>query len=149
VGSKHWIGPHLTIWSEVLVWFLGTWTVALAQNSTKPAIDIWRPKDGLYGFDNGTAFAVPCENLPLHYIELSKRLIAANEIYKCKVTKLTDVAADTLRLDVNCDDATDGKSRGVMMLRKIDEKSFLMGWRGRSESRFVYCHPNDERGDSK
>jgi hypothetical protein len=63
--------------AAALTYLIGAWAPTLAQDATKQATEKWRPKDGLYDFDNGTAFAVPYDNLPLHYIELSKRLIAA------------------------------------------------------------------------
>lgn len=123
-------------------------TPALAEDAARPAAEKWRPKDGMYGREDGRAFTVPCENLPLHYIELSKREIAANEIYVCKVTKITDAAPDVLKLNANCDFES-GKSKSVITLRKIDDKSFFMSFTNGQGSRFVYCHENDERGDSK
>ena len=119
---------------------------ALTQDAAKSAIEKWRPKDGLYDMDNGGAFFVPCDKYPQHYFELSKRVIAANEIYKCKVTKITDAAPGILRLNANCDDVTDGKAKSVITLRKIDEKSFFMSWTSNQGSRFTYCQASDEGG---
>jgi hypothetical protein len=123
-------------------------TPALAEDATRSAAEKWRPKDGMYGQESGRAFTAPCENLPLHYIELSKREIAANEMYACKITKITDGAPDALKLNVNCHFES-GKSKSVITLRKIDDKSFFMSFAKGQGSRFVYCHENDERGDSK
>jgi hypothetical protein len=119
---------------------------AVAQDAAKQTVEKWRPKDGLYGLDSGKT-STPCENLPLHYIELGKRLIAANEMYECKIAKITDAAPGLLRLDTICD-AANKKSRGVMTLRRIGEKSLVMRWHGPPDWRFVYCHEDDERGDS-
>jgi hypothetical protein len=122
-------------------------TLIFAQDAAKPATERWRPKDGIYGYDDGRAFTVPCENFPLHYVELSKGSIAANEMYVCKFTTITDAAPGVLRLNASCD-TNSGKFKSVITLRKIDEKSFVMSSPGK-QSRFVYCHENDERGDSK
>jgi hypothetical protein len=117
---------------------------ALAQDAAKSAPDNWRPKDGLYDMDDGGAFFVPCDKYPEHYVELSKRVIAANEVYKCRVTKIADAAPGVLRLNANCDDVTDGKTKSVITLRKIDEKSFFMSWTSNQGSRFTYCQASDE-----
>jgi hypothetical protein len=119
---------------------------APAQDAAKSAPEKWRPKDGMYDLDNGGAFFVPCEKYPEHYIELGKREIAANEIYKCKVTKVTDAAPGVLRLDANCDDVATGKQKSIITLRKIDEKSFFMSWSSDRGSRFIYCQASDEGG---
>jgi hypothetical protein len=122
---------------------MGAPTPTPAQNTAKPSPEKWRPKDGLYDMDDGGAFFVPCENSGSHQIELGKRLIGENELYKCIVTKVTDVGANTLRLNANCDHVTDGKTKDVITLRKIDDKSFFMSWSSDQGSRFTYCKESD------
>jgi hypothetical protein len=119
---------------------------ALAQDAAKSIIEKWRPKDGMYDLDNGGAFFVPCEKYPQHYVELGKREIAANEVYKCKVTRVTDAAPGVLRLNANCDDVNDGKTKDVITLRRIDDKSFFMSWTKDQGSRFIYCRESDDSG---
>jgi hypothetical protein len=60
-------------------------------------------------------------------------------MYKCIVTTITDVNLNTLRLNANCDDVTEGKLKSVITLRKIDEKSFFMSWGRDQGSRFTFC----------
>jgi hypothetical protein len=45
-------------------------------------------------------------------------VIATNEVYKCKVTKVTAAAPGVLRLNANCDDVSDGKTKSVITLRR-------------------------------
>ncbi|WP_298254736.1 hypothetical protein [Bradyrhizobium sp.] len=122
-------------------------TPGLAQDAAKSAPEKWRPKDGLYDMDDGGAFVVPCEHSGSHQIELAKRLIGENEVYKCIVTKVTDVDANMLRLNANCDDVSDGKIKSVITLRKIDDKSFFMSWSSDQGSRFTYCEAIDAGGN--
>jgi hypothetical protein len=146
---------HLIFSAAALACLVSASTPTLAQGSTTPVIEKWRPEDGLYGLDSGQAFVPPCDDLPLHHIELGKKLIVAIEVYQCKITRLKDIAPGTLRLDANCD-TDDGKSKDVITLRKIDEKSFFMRWsgKGRPEWRFVYCSKDEDlekgaRGSNK
>ena len=132
----------LTLLTVITVFLVGASTPMLGQ-STKSTPEKWRPKDGLYDVDDGGAFFVPCDKYPEHYVELSKRVIASNEVYKCKVTKITETAPGTLRVNANCDDVTDGKSKSVITLRKIDDKSFFMSWSRDQGSRFTYCKESD------
>ena len=122
---------------------MGATLPAPAQDAAKPAPEKWRPKDGLYDMDDGGAFFVPCDKYPQHYVELGKREIAANEVYQCKVTKITDAAPGILRLNANCDDVNFGKQKSIITLRKIDEKSFFMSWSSDQGSRFTYCRDKD------
>lgn len=112
---------------------------ASAQDSAKPAAQKWRPKDGSYGLDPGTDPNVSCERLTLHDVELSKRLIVSDEMYKCEIIRMTGAGPATLRLDAKCDHVKSGKSRDTIVLRKIDDQSFFMGWRGERAYRYVYC----------
>ena len=121
-------------------------TTTAAQNAAKSAPEKWRPKDGLYDMDDGGAFFVPCDKYPQHYVELGKRVIAANEVYQCKITKIADAASGVLRLNANCDDVSLGKQKSIITLRKIDENSFFMSWSGDQESRFTYCRASDADG---
>jgi|SRR5579872_1144454 len=89
--------------------------------------------------DDGGAFFVPCDHSGFHQIELSKRLIGLDEAYICIITKVTDVNSNMLRLNANCDGVTDGKSKNVITLRKIDDKSFFMSLGRDQGTRFTFC----------
>ena len=117
-------------------------TPATAQSHPKTAPEKWRPKEGLYGLDKG--IAAPCDSHPLSYVEFSKHRIGADEVYKCDIKKVADAGPGQLRLDANCDDETEGKTKDVITLRRIDDNSFFINWRGKPVSRFTYCRGVDE-----
>ena len=129
----------LAFFVAVLLCLMCSSIAALAQSITKPAPEKWRPKDGPYGLDPGTGPTPPCEQLTLHNIELDKLSISNDEMYKCKIRKITDTATDALRIDADCDDVRSGKSKDVILPRRIDDSSFRMKWRGYREYRYVYC----------
>jgi hypothetical protein len=118
---------------------IGAPTPVLAQQGATAATENWRPKDGPYGLDPGTDPNASCETLTLHRVELGKRLIVSEEMYKCEIMKITETAPATLRLNAKCDDVHSGKSRDTIVIRRIDDQSFSMGWRGQRSYRYVYC----------
>src|SRR5579872_1477816 len=126
----------------VLCYSIGITTPIFAQQDAKIAAQKWRPKDGPYGLDPGTDPNVSCEMLTLHDIELGRRLIVSDEMYKCEIVKITDTAPATLRLDAKCDYVKKRKSRDTIFLHKIDDQSFFMGWRGQRQFRYISCPEN-------
>lgn len=134
---------NVALWAVILC-SIGAATPTPAQDGAKPAVEKkWRPKDGIYGFDMGTA--APCDSHPLSYVELSKGTIGADEVYKCKIRKVTDAGPGLLRLDATCDDETKGKYSDIITFRKIDETSFFMSTQPRRPpSKLAYCRGIDE-----
>jgi len=115
----------------------------------------WRPKDGIY-VSAGKDFAERCGESTEFVVELREKIVGGDE-WNCKVDRLGDIASNTLRLDLTCNDYNlaedvnnrdpnpyDRKFKEVMMLRKIDENSFLVrktlnGKFRVSEWKAVYC----------
>jgi hypothetical protein len=110
---------------------------ALAQVNIKPAIENWRPKDGLYALP-GKDFDSQCGEYGDIVIGLSEKSVSGHE-WDCKVTRRTDTAPDAIRLNMTCSDynlaATlfprDPKSeekefKEVLGLKKINKKSMLV-----------------------
>lgn len=110
---------------------------ALAQDSTKLALEKWRPKEGTYAAP-GADFGPRCGEFGDVIIELGQRSISGNE-WGCKITKLTDTAPGVIRLEMTCNDYNlaeyindkdpnpyERKFKEIMLLRKIDEKSMFV-----------------------
>jgi hypothetical protein len=124
---------------------------AAAQDKTKPVPvdEKWRPKDGLYGIrtcqerDKG-------EDEQVVVIELAKKSINPFEQY-CTITRLTDTAPGSIRLDVACTDVlTDEPFPEVFILKKVDnDKIFVRetqeGKFTRPGGRMAYCSDEDQR----
>lgn len=118
---------------------VGTSTLALAQERTKPIVqkkwrliqEKWRPKDGLY-IDAEWKFDGPCESAAPYLLELSNKSFIIDELSACKIIKITDRAADALRLDMICDEVEikgddEGKNyKEIMILRRIDDGSVFV-----------------------
>ena len=108
-------------------------TAAFAQNTSKPASEKWRPKDGKY-VEAGTDPADPCEDAPGFVVELSKEFVGVDELAKCRVTKFVDTAPGALRINMVCSTREDSGADGltdykeVMTLRRIDDQAFFMHW---------------------
>lgn len=109
----------------ILACLIGASTAALAQDAAKPATEKWRPNDGLY-IIAGTNFTGPCEESAQYLFELGKKSVIGEEAFKCQITKITDTAPVTLRLDLTCDDDERGKFKEIITLRKINSKSLFM-----------------------
>lgn len=108
-----------------------------AQDSTKPAAEKWRPKDGLYASPDKD-FESQCGEYGDVIVELAEKSISGNE-WSCKITKLTDTAPDAIKLDMTCYDYNlaeslnsrdpnyeDRKFKETMLLKKIDEKTVFV-----------------------
>jgi hypothetical protein len=142
-----------------LTWLLSAGAPAFAQDSTKPATEKWRPKEGTYA-EPGANFSLRCGEFGDVTVELAKKTISGNE-WSCEITKLTDTAPGTIKLDMICDDSNlaefihdpnpeERKFREVMLLRKIDEKSIFVrktldGKFKAPEWRASYCPADAQR----
>ena len=115
----------------------------------------WRPKEGIY-VSAGRDYAERCNESTELVVELREKVVGGNE-WNCKVDRLVDIASNTLRLDLTCNDYNlaedlngrdpnpyDRKFKEIMTLRKIDGSSFLVrktlnGKSGVAERKVVYC----------
>ena len=131
-----------------------------AQDTTKPAIEKWRPKDGIYAV-TGKDFTERCENLGDFSVELGEKTITGDE-WSCDVKKIT-TGFGAIRLDLNCSDVNleagipkpspdSGEMRfeETMTFRKVYEKSLFIrksqdGKSNFSETRVAYCPPKAQR----
>lgn len=143
---------YLTCSIATLAYLISATTLAFAQADAKPLVQNWRPKDGLY-IIAGTKFTGPCEDAAQYLFALGKKSVIGNESFGCEIKRLTDKGPGMLRLDMTCDNAdlaatTDNpeerRTKEVMTLRKIDEKSFFMrmtdkGKFAAREWRVSYC----------
>lgn len=120
----------VTLSALSLAVLIGTSIPALATDSTKPAPDKWRPKDGLY-IRADREFTGPCEDVARFLFELSKNHFVVDERAACKITKIADTAPGAVRLNMICNESEiagdDGKDyKETMTLRKISDTSFYM-----------------------
>jgi hypothetical protein len=117
----------------------------VARDSAKPPIEKWRPKDGVYASPDKD-FIANCEESAYLSIALAKKRIEGNE-WGCDITRITDKAPSTIKLDMSCDDYNLGeyikdpnpyerKFKEVMLLGKIDEKTLFV--RKTSNGKFTY-----------
>ena len=110
---------------------------ACAQDSTKPAMEKWRPKDGTYA-EAGKNFESRCGEFGDVTVELAEQSISGSE-WGCKITKLTDTAPGAIRLNMTCNDYNlaqninehdpnpyDREFKEIMLLRKINEKTLVV-----------------------
>jgi hypothetical protein len=111
---------------------VGTSTLALAQEHTKPIVQKkWRPKDGGY-IDANWELNGPCDDAAPYLLDLSKKRFVVDELWGCKITKITDTAPGALRLDMICDEVEikgddEGKDyKEVMILRRVDDDSLFV-----------------------
>ena len=122
---------------------LGLGTHAFAQNSSQPSASKWRPKDGVYAVP-GTGFGAQCGDMNGAFVELAANSIGGDEDH-CKISKMTDSASSTVKLEATCDGVqASAPSRQVFLLKRIDDNTFL--WRqitpGKKTDRgtkFSYC----------
>jgi hypothetical protein len=98
---------------------------AVAQDSATAATEKWRPKDGLYA-EPGTDLGERCMDHTEVVVELAEKSISGNE-WNCKITKLTDAAPDTVRLDAICTELEDKPYKAIFLLKKIDDRTILYG----------------------
>jgi hypothetical protein len=77
-------------------------TPAHAQVNIKPALETWRPKEGLYA-SPGKDFGDVCGEYGDIIIGLTENLVSGHE-WDCKVTKRTDIGPDAMKLNMTCSD---------------------------------------------
>lgn len=116
----------------------------------------WRPKDGTYATP-GSNFDARCGEYGDMQIDWSDNFISGGE-EGCKITKLSDTAPGSIRLDVVCESADrEGHPyKEIIILKKIDEKTIFTretqdGKFRRSGGSMAYCPDGAQRmySDSK
>ena len=120
-----------------------------AQDTSKPNIEKWRPKEGAYA-EPGTKFNDTCDELNGAFIELADNKVGFDE-YGCTVRKLRDTAPGTIKLDATCDDAqTETSLKEVVLLKRLDDNTIF--WRSTSHGKFTpggirltYCPEKAQR----
>lgn len=146
---------NLCLSIATLICLAGESAFAFAQDGTKPTIEKWRPKNGIYA-SVGKNFAEQCDNLGDFSVELGKKNITGDE-WMCDVTKITDTGPGAIRLELSCSDVNlsaeipnrpadpaEPLFKETMTFRNVDEKSLLIrkSQNGKSnfpETRVAYC----------
>lgn len=127
-----------------------------AQEGPRSAPDKWRPKDGTYATP-GPNFDARCVEYGDTQIDWNDNFISGGE-EGCKITKLTDTAPGSIRLDVACESADrEGRPyKEIILLKKIDEKAIFVretqdGKFKRPGGSMAYCPDSAQRlyNDSK
>lgn len=127
-----------------------------AQEGPRSARDKWRPKDGTYATP-GPNFDARCGEYGDTQIDWNDNFISGGE-EGCKITKLTDTALGSIRLDVVCESADrEGRPyKEIILLKKIDEKAIFVretqdGKFKRPGGSMAYCPDSAQRlyNDSK
>lgn len=97
-----------------------------AQEGPKSASGKWRPKDGTYA-EPGPEFDARCGGYGDTQIDWSSNFISGGE-EGCKITKLSDTAPGSIRLDVVCYSAEreERSYKEIILLKKIDEKTIFV-----------------------
>jgi hypothetical protein len=137
LGSKQISHRILGLTALVLACQLSQAVPAFAEESINPAVEKWRPKDGLYA-SPGKDFDSQCGEFGDVIVELAEKSISGSE-WSCKITRLTDTAPGDIRLDLTCDDynlalfinehdpnAYERKFSEIMLLKKINEKTIFV-----------------------
>lgn len=114
-----------------LTCLLSSAVTTFAQGTAMPAPERWQPKDGIYA-SPGKDFEGDCDEIHYIEIELADKSVSGNE-WSCKITRRTDTAADSVRLDMTCYDynltqtlypkdpnARERKVKEVMLLKRLD-----------------------------
>jgi hypothetical protein len=140
----------LMLVTVTLAWQLSPTATVFAQQGGKPAIEKWRPKNGLYAPPATNPNEVCLEGSQVD-INLARKSIDGYE-WSCQITKVTDTAADTVTLSTAC---YDGQEEGakpykvIFSLKKIDNKTILYGAssKGAKEQaeRLSYCPDEYQR----
>ncbi|MGY4400753.1 hypothetical protein [Bradyrhizobium sp. USDA 3315] len=121
---------------------------AVALDKEGQAGENWRPKDGIYGA-RACAGLGRDEDEEVIVIELAKKSIAAFE-QQCTITRLTDAAPGSIRLNVACTDVlTDNPFPETFILENIDTRKIFV--RETNENKFTrpglqmtYCPDKDQ-----
>jgi hypothetical protein len=96
---------------------------------------LWRPKDGVYA-SPGKDFNRQCGEYGDVTIKLTEKRVSGNE-WGCDVTKLSDTAPGSIKLDMTCDDYNlaeflndpdweNRKFNEIMLLKRINEKTIFI-----------------------
>jgi hypothetical protein len=133
-----------------LAWQLSQAATVFAQQDGKPAIEKWRPKDGLYAPATTNPNEVCLEGDQID-INLARKSISGYE-WGCQITKLTDTAADTVTLSTACYDGQEEGAKpykAIFSLKKIDNKTILYGSSSKGvkgqDARLSYCPDEYQR----
>ena len=118
----------------VLTSLLSTATSILAEDGIRPAVENWRPKDGLYA-EPGADFNSRCLDQTELSIDLGDKSVGGYE-WGCKIDKVTKSTPDTIKLNMTCDDynlalnlyprdpkAEERKFKEIMLLKRINDKA--------------------------
>lgn len=73
-----------------------------AQNAVAPAVQKWRPKDGIYAAP-GKGFAASCDEANNIAIELTDKSVSGNE-WSCRVTNILDPDPSSIKVEMTCSD---------------------------------------------
>lgn len=73
-----------------------------AQNAVAPAVEKWRPKDGIYAAP-GKDFAASCDEANNIAIELTDKSVSGNE-WSCRVTNILDPDPSSIKVEMTCSD---------------------------------------------
>lgn len=97
-----------------------------AQEGPKSTSGKWRPKGGTYA-EPGPSFDARCGEYGDAQIDWSSNFISGGE-EGCRITKLSDTAPGSIKLDVVCHSAERGERsyKEVFLLKKIDEKTIFV-----------------------
>jgi hypothetical protein len=99
--KKRWCRYSPLLWTLAFACLIASASTH-AQDTTKPAIEKWRPRDGIY-VHAGKHLVERCGDSTELFVELRERSVAGSE-WNCKVERFTDIVPDTLRLDLTCND---------------------------------------------
>ncbi|KTT03398.1 hypothetical protein, partial [Pantoea stewartii] len=95
-----------------------------AQEPAKPAMDAWRPKDGVYAV-TGRGFNDRCLEFGDTSIDWKNNSINGGE-EECKINRTTDTAPGELRLDLTCTDIERPTPHTeIIQLKKINETTLF------------------------
>jgi hypothetical protein len=133
----------------LLASLIGALAPATAQNSTKPTIEKWRPKDGPYA-NLGADFSERCRDFGEVTIDLAEKSIGSSE-QKCDIIKLTDTAPGAIRLDISCV-STDREEphKEIILLKKAKENAIFYRQTYKEkfnypDAKYSYCPEDAQR----
>ncbi|MBR0774441.1 hypothetical protein JQ543_02590 [Bradyrhizobium diazoefficiens] len=98
-----------------------------AQNAVAPALEKWRPKDGIYAAP-GKDFAASCDEANNIAIELKDKFVSGNE-WGCRVTNVLDLDPSSIKVEMTCSDYNlansinrpeDTQFKEILLLKRIN-----------------------------
>jgi hypothetical protein len=125
LGCKQKSGGVLIRSAFFLVCLTSASVPTAAQDSANPAAEKWRAKDGLYA-EPGADLGERCMDHNELIVELADKSISGDE-WNCKISKFTDFAPGSVRLDGTCTELDDKPYKTVFSLKKIDDRTILYG----------------------